>query len=135
MKSSRFKFEFRESASKLHRTVGETLRGMFPTFRIYQEYPVNRINTEYKYSSHHFDWVIFELKLIVECHGEQHDSICNFGNTDSLVGSENLAANRRRDQWKMDAAVSAGWTYIVVPWYDISIVNSDYLWKLIKEAK
>lgn len=135
MKSSRFQFQYRESASKLHRTVGEVLRKSFSGYRVYQEYPVSRINPSYRDTSHHFDWVILDLNVVIECNGEQHESISCFGGTDCLSALENLTATRRRDIRKMEAAIEAGWTYIVIPWYDISRIDSSYLWTMIQEAQ
>ena len=91
MKTSRFKYGYRRSASKLHKKTGDLLREMFPSMRIYQEYPVNKINSSYNTGRHKFDWVILDLKAVIECHGAQHYQVCTFG------GDQDKAIDQFRD--------------------------------------
>lgn len=134
VKNSRFKFEYRKSASKLHKAVGDVLRDspIFNGYNIYQEYPVNRVNPDYQESSHHFDWVIPEIRLVIEAHGRQHFEITDFSGKEEDGGISNFRSQRKRDEAKKEAALLAGYTYIEVPYTDIKDLNDEYIWNLYK---
>lgn len=111
-KSSRFQYKYRKSASKLHKAAGEILRShpLLKHYRSYQEYPVNRINPDFKNGKCKYDWVIIELRVIIEVMGEQHAKwIPFFHKTEA-----DFIAQQERDREKKDAAEDAGWTYIAV---------------------
>lgn len=132
MKNRRFQFEYRKSASKLHRMVGDFLRGspVFSGYEAYQEYPVNKVNTSYEDSSHHFDWVIPKLSLVIECHGKQHYEVSSFGMSDE----EAIAAFKgikSRDISKKEAALRAGYIYVTIP-YTTKSLTDELLLDLIK---
>jgi len=114
-KSSRFKYEYRANASKLHRAIGEVLRNdkNFKHLASFQEYPVNKVNPRYPHGSHKFDWVIPSLKVVIEGHGIQHYRCQTFGAKveDAIVAFHDM---QRRDKSKKEAALKAGWIYIVV---------------------
>ncbi len=135
MKTSRFQYEYRESASALHKAVGETLRtsDLFGTYQIYQEYPVCRVNTDYPETSHHFDWVVMGINLVIECHGKQHYEPVDFSGKSEDGGIGAMHATKRRDNTKKEAALEAGFTYIVVPYTDAKSITEQYLWGLYKE--
>lgn len=136
MKSSRFKKKYRDSASRGHCVIGDILRDPksgFSLYKIYQEYPVNRINKSYQYSSHHFDWVILDLMIVIEVNGAQHYQVTTFGSQSVEKAADSLAATKLRDNCKRQAAVDAGFTYIEIPWYDINKVTASYLWDRIEE--
>lgn len=136
MKTSRFQFEYREGASKLHKAVGELLRNseLFGSFDIYQEYPVNRVNKNYPESSHHFDWVIPKLMLVVECHGKQHYTPVAFdGDVDKAV--EAFHSLRERDTFKKKAAIAAGFTYVEVPYTKLKTIDETWLLEQIKAGE
>ncbi len=134
MKNSRFKFEYRKSASKLHIAVGEILRNsdVFGGYNIYQEYPVSKVNPEYTSNSEHFDWVIPDIKLVIECHGKQHYEVTDFSGKSEDCGINSYKAQKARDEAKKQAAIDAGYTYTVVPYTDQKEVTEDYLWSLYK---
>jgi hypothetical protein len=136
MKTSRFQFEYRASASKLHRAVGDLLRSMslFEHYEIYQEYPVNRVNENYSDSSHHFDWVIPKLFLVLECHGKQHYVATAFDG-DLENASANFKALKQRDADKKEAALLAGFTYVTVPYHLEKKLTETLLLELIDQAK
>lgn len=116
MKTSRFKFEYRKSASKLHKKVGDLLRTSdIRHYEIYQEYPVNRVNKDYPHSSHHFDWVIPKLHVVIECHGKQHFEPTAWDGDDEKAISS-FRSLRRRDIMKEEAARDAGYIYIAIPY-------------------
>lgn len=135
MKISRFKYSYRQNSSKLHKKIGDLLRkkgGYFSTYKIYQEYPVNKINPGYSNSSHKFDWVVLDLYLVIECHGKQHYYPVSFGGIDQEQAIDNLASQKYRDNQKMDAAVNVGFTYIVIPFMDYDKIDEDYILRLYK---
>lgn len=137
MKIHRLKESYRNNASKLHRKVGDVLRSsnIFGTHKIYQEYPVNKIDPSYPSAAHKFDWVIKDLFLVIECHGEQHYNPVNFGGISDEEAQINFATQRHRDNIKMDAAIHAGYTYIVIPYSDVKLVNEEYIWQLYSKLK
>lgn len=134
MKTSRYNFKYRSTASKLHRKVGDVLRNssLFSGHKIFQEYPVNKIMPEYPNASHKFDWVILDLYLVIECHGAQHYKIVDFGKN-STESVDQFHNQRYRDNKKMQAAIDAGFTYIEIPYNDEAIVDEQYLWDKYKE--
>tara|TARA_Y100000310_G_scaffold345057_1_gene461462 strand:+ start:959 stop:1510 length:552 start_codon:yes stop_codon:yes gene_type:complete len=135
MKTSRFRQDYRASASALHKRVGNLLREVFKLNKVYQEYPVNRVNPTYQYASHHYDWVILDLLVVVEVHGQQHYKAVGFGGGDAGKAVDALRATQSRDRMKMQAAVDAGFTYIEIPWYDVDEVDAEYIWAKIQEHR
>ena len=135
MKNSRFQFQYRESASKLHKKVGDILRNstLIGGHHVYQEYPVNRVNPNYPASSHHFDWVIPSLKLVFECHGKQHYEVCSFG-AEAEKAIENFKAQQERDKAKKIAALSAGYCYVEVPYTLEKSLSEMVLFDLLLKA-
>ena len=136
MKTSRFQYKYRKSASKLHRAVGDCLRtgDIFSHHELYQEYPVNRVNTSYKESSHHFDWVIPGLKIVIECHGQQHVKPVAFdGNYEHAI--EQFPVLKQRDQAKKVAALTAGYRYIEIYYNEIKMISEEYILNKLGEAE
>ena len=119
-KSSRFQYRYRDSASKFHQQVGEVLRNsrVFQGYEIYQEYPLDKVDPNCRYSKFHFDWVIPKLKLIIEVHGQQHYEPVRFGGISQEDAESNLCDQKYRDSLKKDTAIKVGWTYIAIPYYD-----------------
>lgn len=136
MKSSRFQFKYRKNASKLHKKVGDLLRSSdyFKHYEIYQEYPVVRINPKYKYTRHHFDWVIPKLQLVLECHGRQHfQSVAFDGDQEKAI--ENFKELQIRDTIKKEAAIAAGYSFLEIPYTLEKDLTEDVLLDLIKNNK
>ena len=129
MKQRRFRRSYRQTASALHRVVGRALRfegGPFESHKIYQEYPVDKIDVTFSNSRRKFDWVVLDLKLVIECHGRQHyEDVPHFG-----VSYQDQAVI---DCQKQFAAITAGFTYIVVPYYEQGFVTPEYLWDKYQE--
>jgi len=130
-KDSRFKKSYRKNASKLHKTIGRILRTSksFKNYSIYQEYPVNRINSNFKSGREKFDWIIKDLKIIIECHGQQHYFPVNFGGISDEEAISKFRKQQYQDRIKKKAAEQAGWTYIVVK-YDEKITVALLLSKI-----
>lgn len=136
MKTRRFKYGYRKSSSKLHRKVGEALRkegGIFANFKTYQEYPVNRINKDFFSGAYKFDWVVLDLFLVIEAHGQQHYQPIDFGGQGEKTARENFAFIQASDYSKKMAAINAGFTYIEIPYFDYDIITEDYIWQKYKE--
>lgn len=134
-KDSRFKHEYRKTASKQHRQVGEILRTESPWtgYQSFQEYPVNRINTDFESGRERFDWYVKELRLVIEVHGRQHYECVAFGSEDPTETIRKFREQQGRDERKRLAALEAGVTYIVVR-YDEQ-VTSDLLYAKYKLAE
>lgn len=137
MKTARFNFSYRENASKLHRKVGDILRdpkGIFSGFKVYQEYPVARIASSYGNSSHMFDWVVLDLHLVIECHGIQHYKPTSWTGEKDEKAIWDHQDIKTRDKLKKDAAESAGWAYVEIPYSDYDKIDQDYIWDLYQDA-
>ena len=133
MKSTRFQYEYRKSASKYHKAIGNLLRITFPYLQIYQEYPVNRVNESYTESSHHFDWCIPTLQIVIEVHGQQHYKEISWVG-DPEEAKENFRALKERDELKRIVCLSAGWKYLAIPFNECLEMTSDTLFSLIYTA-
>jgi hypothetical protein len=134
MKSNRFRQSYRNNASSLHKKIGDVLRdSIFKNYRVMQEYPLNKINPDYKNGRCKFDWVILDLAIIIEGHGEQHDRPVNFGGMTDEEAEDNFFNQKYRDNLKMNAALEAGYTYIVIPYSDIDKIDEEYIWQLYKK--
>lgn len=135
MKSSRFQHEYRQNASKGHKKIGELLRsGPFAGFKIYQEYPVQKVNKTFKDGRCHFDWVILDLQVVIEVHGEQHYKSVRWGNITEEEAQENLRATKYRDSIKEDAAIQAGFGYVVVKHDELEKITTEQLLERCKAA-
>ncbi len=117
---------YRSNASKLHIEVGEMLFSSPYTksYRIYQEYPVKKICPKFKSGKEKFDWVILDLQLVIECHGEQHYTPICFGGISLDEAKLNFKKQQVRDRLKKEAALSVGWSYMVFKYDEpITIVS------------
>jgi len=131
MKSARFQYNYRDSASKLHIAIGETLRNssIFKNYSIFQEYPVYKICPTYQ-SVHWFDWVVLDIQLVIEAQGVQHYKGICFGGISEEEAHSNFLQQRARDKRKMNACLDAGFTFIEIPYWDIDKINDEYIWAL-----
>lgn len=137
MKSRRFQFGYRKSASSLHRKVGDCLRSssVLSGYQIYQEYPVNKINPSFDSGREKFDWVIMDLHIVIECHGEQHYEPVTFGGIGQATAVEKFQAQQARDQAKQEACTAAGWTYIAIPHFHEDKICEEYILDLIERNR
>jgi len=147
MKQHRFRRGYRKSASKLHRAVGDALLSEdspFRTYRVYQEYPLHKIvgsnrkildlsNTfNTRLNALLFDWVILDLQLVIEAHGEQHYKPVDFGGEGEEKAEENFLQQIHRDKLKEELAKEAGFVYLSISYTEIDQLLTDgpsYLWK------
>lgn len=134
MKTSRFQWEYRASASRRHKQVGEILRSspFFMNYDSYQEWPVQRVNAQYASGREKFDWVVPTLKLVIEVHGEQHERPVTFGDMTPEQAQEAFSLQKIRDRAKENAAVDAGWTYIA--FWPKDIITADTITEQYKAS-
>lgn len=123
--------EFAKNASKLHQKVGELLNSTVPFkgLRIEQEVAVSDLFPDYPNNKERYDWVVFDLKIVIECHGVQHYKLQTFG---AGLEQATLAFQTQqfRDRQKEEIAILNGWTYLVVPYWDEKKIDGDYLLNL-----
>lgn len=145
-KSSRFKHQYSKNASKLHKSVGEAIRShpLLKHYTSYQEYPVSRVNLDYHSNAHKFDWVIVDLKVVIEAHGKQHYEPVCFGGISKEEAAKRYHEQVERDLEKKRAAEDAGWTYIAVKYddtldverlADLAIANSTPVQRKTKKPR
>jgi len=134
MKSKRLQYQYRNNASSLHKKVGDYLResNLFKYHKIFQEYPVNLINPDYGNPRHRFDWVITDLKIVVEVMGAQHFTITRWGNMDADEAYDQFLAGKARDDAKKQAAIEAGFTYIEISYNEIDEVSDSFMIQKMK---
>lgn len=124
MKNKRFQYNYRKNSSSLHKKVGEILRTS-PTFKhhkIYQEYSVNKINPSAN-NKWRFDWVIVDLKVVIECHGIQHTTPTAFNKEDVVETVSKFLDGQSRDKEKERLAREAGYSYIVIDYTEEKNIN------------
>jgi very-short-patch-repair endonuclease len=125
MSYKRLKQEYRASASKLHRKLGDILR-VHPTLgglRINQEWPIPD-------SPYFVDWFIKDINLAIEVHGEQHERPVAFdGDKDASV--IRFAEQVERDKKKKELCKELGWK-LVEFWYDEPINIDTVSAKILK---
>ena len=111
-KNSRFKYEYRSNASKLHKKVGDALREhpVLKRYNIYQEYPVNKVNPDFPNGRSKIDWVIKDLLVCIEANGVQHYKFSPFFHK----SEDDFRAQIKRDKEKKEAIEAAGYVYIEV---------------------
>jgi DNA-directed RNA polymerase subunit RPC12/RpoP len=80
-----------------------------------------------------YDNQVLELSIIVEVHGEQHYKPHSFSTTPCDIETMNkkLTDYQKRDKFKKEYALSHGFSYLEIPYYDIR--NGKYI-QLIEDA-
>jgi hypothetical protein len=145
MSTKRLEQAYRQSASSLHKMVGDVLKDsvIFKHAKIYQEYPVNRISRYFDSGREKFDWVILDpFRAIIECHGLQHYKPVRFGGITEEEAASNYKQQVIRDKQKQEAAEKAGYKYIIIrydeePTADIilqRIANHEPTYKPVEQA-
>jgi len=123
-----------KNASRMHKLVGQLLtEEMFNCYEIRQEYPVNMVNPSFSSGREKFDWVLPSLKIIIEVHGEAHYNKVCFGGMAEDEAKIAFRKQMERDQKKQEAALEAGWSYVVVK-YDEKNLTADMLRAKISKA-
>lgn len=123
MSNARYQYEYRKSASKRHKIVGEILRThpYFQNYLSFQEYPLEKIDPSFPSGRLMIDWVVPEIKLAIEVQGEAHYAPVRFGGISLEEAQEAFSGQQRRDRAKENACSDAGWTIIQIsPKIDIT---------------
>ena len=117
-------------ASKLHVKIGELLKKTppFSGCTLRQEVPVSEL-FDYPNGREKYDWVIPELKLVIEGMGLQHFKPAAFGGQAEKAIME-FQEQQFRDQKKKEAALLAGWIYICISHQEIDKLKPADLQKL-----
>jgi len=133
-RSSKYNQKYRKNASRGHKLVGDLLKEITATrhMKIYQEYPVRDINPHYPRYAHKVDWVIKDIKLAIEFHGQQHSKPVRFGGISEQEAKNRLLLQRRRDHKVQDAITDAGWSTLVI--YEDEILDGEILTQKILAA-
>lgn len=111
--------------SKFQKKVRELLKKVLGPVSIKDEVNVNKLFPEYEARNQHYDLVIPSYNLIVECHGEQHRTIQQFGKSkidDNPMAK--LMCQKRRDRRKEQIALDNEWSYIII-WHNELPQNTE----------
>ena len=132
--SSKTPQKLARNASKLHRMVGELLieHTLFSGYEIRQEYRVSKVNPEFKSNREKFDWVVLGLKVVIEVMGQQHYRPVCFGGIDMVEAKSRFKKQQLRDEDKKQAALEAGWTYIVVRYDEKCLTKEELLTRILE---
>jgi len=117
MRKTRTPVQLAKNASKLHKHIGELLvsnDSPFKHYEIRQEYHVSMVNPDYHSNKEKFDWVILNLNVVIEVHGEQHFCPVCFGGITKDEAKRNFLRRLYLDMQKQEAAEKALWAYVVV---------------------
>lgn len=135
MKTSRLPGQLAKNASKLHKHVGLLLEELFPSHNIRQEYCVSKVNPEFGSNREKFDWVVFGggINFVCEIHGQQHFKAVCFGGISLDDAKKNLIKRKDMDFQKKEAALEAGWGYVMVR-YDEKKITKEELYDRISES-
>jgi len=128
LKTKRFKYSPSSSASYPHKKVGEFLRASsYKNYRIYQEYPVNKINPSFRDGRCKFDWVILDLRVVIEVMGAQHYKPTYWSKSTTQEEAETRYQEIiYRDGIKKKAAEEIGFVYIVIDANDVDTISEDW---------
>lgn len=124
----------RENRSKRAQMFGEYFEQSerFKHYRIYEEYPLYKINSDYKSKKECLDWVIKELKVAIEIDGEHHFKPVTYGGITKEEAESNFMFQIRRDTNKDFYCEKADWKLIRVS-YKEKLNNFDSIEKFLIE--
>jgi len=114
-----------DNASKLHKRIGELLVELYPNNLVRQELSVSYINPDFKSKREKIDWCVLDLYLAIEVHGEQHYRPVCFGGVSEEQAKKNLLKRQEVDELKENAVRDAGWTYLIVPYWEKDLTLND----------
>jgi len=100
------------------------------TVEAYQEVPVKELSPSWPDYRSKFDWVLPDLMIVIEAHGDQHYRSGVFSS--AAGGFQRLAQQIAADDAKQVAAEDAGYSYIVI---NNEITNDDAARMLIDAMK
>jgi hypothetical protein len=122
-----------KNASKLHKRIGELLtcdESPLKNYEIRQEVRVSDVNPHFKSNKEKFDWIILGLNVVIEVNGEQHYNPICFGGITMDKAKRNYLAQLDRDEKKMDAALDAGWGYVIIKYTEKNITLQELIDKV-----
>jgi len=121
--------------SLFHEKMRSILRtdALFREMTCLQEVQVRSIIPSYGVSTHHYDWYIKEMGVVIELHGRQHYHRTNFGSTGYEASVKAFEGIRRRERIKRRAAIDAGYIYVEVPYTMKDDLTAVILLQLIEE--
>ena len=102
--------------SLFQRRIKKILEEIFGDVSILEEVPVKKLFKSHRSGRERYDLVIPSFNLIIECHGEQHKSICSFG-ADAITSYQRLIRQKRKDIAKEEVAILNEWSYAII-WHD-----------------
>jgi very-short-patch-repair endonuclease len=126
---SRDRNDYAKNASKLHRAIGNALNdsnSFFFNYKIEQEVSVSAVNSSYKSNREKFDWVCWDLKFVIEAHGKQHFIPQSFAYSDQSQKNK-FKKIQEYDEKKKQAAIEAGFTYIMIPYTEVDNISASYI--------
>ena len=101
------------NASKQHIAMGEFLvANGYKDFGLEQEVAVKSICSDYTNGRDRFDYVIKDLSLVIEIHGEQHYKPVTFGGINKSTAKHRYVRQVNKDVRKAESAISNGYYYI-----------------------
>ena len=113
----------RGNSSKLHKNARKLLRKMFPVHTILEEVTLPGSSRNKSLSA---DFVLLDLKLIIEVHGEQHYKFNNFYHANVFE----FVRSKKRDTNKKQWAELNNFILIVLPFNKIDeweeLINGRY---------
>jgi very-short-patch-repair endonuclease len=126
MSVKKYKYDYRGSASKLHKLVGDILRShkALKNFRSLQEYPI-------PHTLYHVDWYLIDFNLAIELHGEQHYMPVCFGGITKEEAQKRFLEQQQRDLKKQALCEDQKWKYLAIPY---TVTDPEQIGKLIIDA-
>jgi len=121
----------RRKKSKGHILIGELLS--FCNFKYAEEVPVSKINPNSTLRGW-FDWVILDLKCVIEVHGRQHYEAVDFSGKDAEGAVMKYNEQKLQDAAKQRAAAEGGWGYLAIPYIALKDLSEEDLFVMVKEA-
>ena len=113
----------RSNSSKLHKTARKLLKKMFPVHTILEEVTLPGSSQKKSLSA---DFVLLDLKLMIEVHGEQHYKFNNFYHANIFE----FVRSKKRDTHKRQWAELNNFMLIVLPFNKIDqweeLINGRY---------
>jgi hypothetical protein len=124
---------YASNASKQHIAMGEFLvANGYKDFGLEQEVAVKTICPDYSNGRDRFDYVVKDLSIVIELHGQQHYKPVTFGGVSKQIAKHNFVRQVNKDVRKAEAAIAAGYYYISYSYKEA--IDLDSFTSKLKEA-
>jgi len=124
---------YANNASKKHKEVGTILsQGIFERMTVFQEYPVDRINSQCPNGRLKVDWYIKTLNIAIEVQGEHHFHPVQYGGQSKDKATNSFVKQIHKDIDKARYCNEAGCPVIEVHYKDK--LSTEWLLARIKNA-